>query len=44
MLPPMTIWVPLEARLSRVPETVIAEPPGVSVWDSIVYAPATLAV
>ena len=28
---PMTIWVPLGARLSRVPETVIAEPPGVSV-------------
>lgn len=31
VLLPITICVPLGARLSRVPETVIAEPPGVSV-------------
>lgn len=31
VLLPITIWVPLGARLSRVPETVIAEPPGLSV-------------
>lgn len=31
VLVPMTNRVPLGARLSRVPETVIAGPPGVSV-------------
>lgn len=44
VLVPMTNWVPLGARLSRVPETVTAEPPGVSVWEPIMYAPAALAV
>ena len=35
VLVPMRTSVPLGARLSRVPETMIARPPGVSVWPSI---------
>ena len=35
VLVPIRSSVPLGARLSRVPETVIAGPPGVSVWPSI---------
>ena len=34
VLLPTTIWLPLEARLIRVPETVTAGPPGVSVCPS----------
>ena len=36
MLVPMRTSVPLGARLSRVPETVMAGPPGISVWPSII--------
>ena len=36
VLVPMRTSVPLGARLSRVPETVIAGPPGISVWPSII--------
>ena len=35
VLVPMTSWVRLGARLILVPETVIAEPPGVSVCPAI---------
>ena len=44
VLLPTTTWVPLGARLTRVPETVTAGPPGVSVWPSITYCDALLAV
>lgn len=32
VLLPMTIWVPLGARLIGMPDTVIAWDPGMSVW------------
>ena len=44
MLVPITICVAEGARLRRVPETVIAGPPGVSVCPAITYAPAALGV
>ena len=44
VLLPITTCVADGARLRRVPETVIAGPPGVSVWPAITYAPAALAV
>ena len=34
---PITTSVADGARLRRVPETVIAGPPGVSVWPAMVY-------
>ena len=37
VLLPMTTCVADGARLRRVPETVIAGPPGVSVWPAMVY-------
>ena len=37
VLLPITTWVADGARLRRVPDTVIAGPPGVSVWPAIVY-------
>ena len=44
VLLPMTTWVPLGAILMGVPETVIAEPPGISVCPSTTYCDALLAV
>lgn len=38
VLLPIINWVALGARLSRVPETVIARPPGMSVWPSMMYS------
>ena len=37
VLLPITTCVADGARLSRVPETVIAGPPGMSVWPAMVY-------
>ena len=37
VLLPITTCASDGARLRRVPETVIAGPPGVSVWPAIVY-------
>ena len=44
VLLPMTTCVAAGARLMGVPETVIAEPPGIRVLLAITYAPAVLAV
>ena len=44
VLLPTTTWVPLGARLTRVPEIVTAGPPGVSVCPSTTYCDALLAV
>lgn len=44
VLLPTTTWLPLEARLIRVPEIVTARPPGVSVWPFSTYCDALLAV
>ena len=44
VLLPMISCEAAEARLMGVPETVIAEPPGMRVLPAITYAPAALAV
>ena len=44
VLLPTKTWVPLGARLIGVPETVTAEPPGVSVCPSTTYCDAVFAV
>ena len=44
VLLPMTTCVPLGPRLSRVPETVTAGPPGTSVCPLTTYCDALLAV
>ena len=44
VLVPMTTSVPLGARLTRVPETVTAGPPGISVCPFTTYCDALLAV
>ena len=44
VLLPITTCVALGARLSRVPETVIAGPPGMRVWLSMMYSELLSAV
>lgn len=44
VLVPMTTYESPDARLMRVPEIVIAGPPGVRVWSEMRYRPRELAV